>query len=81
MDIWNLREDQDENVSYGVAKVAVKYCVGQEHRKMRAENSAAIKACKYLAKQEEKGLVHLALIPGKSGYGIDRDKVLSGYSQ
>jgi hypothetical protein len=68
---------QDKNVSYEAAKVAVEHYVARTKKNASTRITAAIEARKYLTEQEEKGLVHLALILGKSGHGIDRDELLS----
>jgi hypothetical protein len=67
---------QDKDVSYEVAKVAVEHYVARTKKNACTRITAAIESRRYLTEQEEKGLVRLALILGKSGHGIDRDELL-----
>ena len=68
---------QDKHVPYEAAKVAVEHFVARTKKNSSTRITAAIKARRYLTEQEESGLVHLALILGTSGHGIDRDELLS----
>jgi hypothetical protein len=68
---------QNKDVSYEAAKIAVEMYVRRTKKNASTRVTAAIESRRYLTEQEEKGLVHLALILGKSGHGIDRDELLS----
>jgi hypothetical protein len=68
---------QNKDVSYEAAKIAVENYVRRTKKNASTRVTAAIESRRYLTEQEEKGLVHLALILGKSGHGIDRDELLS----
>jgi hypothetical protein len=71
-----LKNLQGENTPFELAKIALENHVLRVKEIEKKRTSRASQSHRYIAEQEEKTFVHMALATGKAGREVDRDELL-----